>query len=70
MNITIFQLFFLRSGTEEQYGETEQLLDDISAFLDDMHKTTTTKKKEEELDRTSAEMFRDAAMVSMRESRS
>ena len=70
MNITIFQLIFLRSGTEEQYGEIEQLLDDISAFLDDMHKTTTTKKKKEELDRKSAEMFRDAAMVSMRESRS
>ena len=45
MNITIFQLIFLRSGTEEQYGEIEQLLDDISAFLDDMHKTTTTKKR-------------------------
>jgi hypothetical protein len=38
LNITIFK----RSGTEEQYGEIEQLLDDISAFLDDMHKATST----------------------------
>jgi hypothetical protein len=32
LNITISQLTFLRSGSEEQYDEIEQLLDDISAF--------------------------------------
>ena len=44
LNITISQLIFLRSGSEEQYDEIEQLLDDISAFLDNIHKATTTKK--------------------------
>jgi hypothetical protein len=62
-----------RSGTEEQYGELQQLLDDGSAYITDMqNKKTATKVRkqlQEELDRNNAEQFRDDAMVAMRESK-
>jgi hypothetical protein len=51
-----------RSGTEEQYGELQQLLDDASAYITDMqNKKTATKARkqlQEELDRNNAEQFR------------
>jgi hypothetical protein len=51
-----------RSGTEEQYGELHQLLDDASAYITDMqNKKTATKARkqlQEELDRNNAEQFR------------
>ena len=62
-----------RSGTEEQYGELQQLLDDASTYITDMknRKAATKARKElqEELDRNNAEKFRDDAMLTMRESR-
>ena len=62
-----------RSGTEEQYGELRQLLDDASTYITDMQnrKAATKARKglQEELDRNNAEKFRDDAMLTMRESR-
>ena len=62
-----------RSGTEEQYGELQQLLDDASAYITDMQNKKTAakarKQLQEVLDRNNAEQFRDDAMVAMRESK-
>ena len=61
------------SGTEEQYGELHQLLDDASAYITDMQNNKATKKAkkqlQEDLDRSNAERFRDDAMLTMRQSR-
>ena len=62
-----------RSGTEEQYGELHQLLDDASAYITDMQNNKATKKAkkqlQEDLYRSNAERFRDDAMLTMRQSR-
>ena len=62
-----------RSGTEKQYGELHQLLDDASAYITDMQNNKATKKAkkqlQEDLHRSNAEKFRDDAMLTMRQSR-
>ena len=63
-----------RLGTEEQYGDLENLLDDVTSYLDDMQKETTNTKARKQLvveeNKRQADMFRDAAMNCMRDSKS
>lgn len=67
------QILPCRSGTEEQYGELENLLDDVT-YLDDMQKENTKTKAGKQLvvekNKKQADMFRDAAMNCMRDSKS
>ena len=57
-----------RSGTEEEYGELEQLLEDISSYMEDFaiqkaetkEKRDQKKRKEEEDKRKGLEMRRAA----------
>ena len=59
-------LLFYRSGTEENYDELAQLLEDISTYLDDMQfiKDQTSKKRnvKESKDRIKGLQIRAAAM--------
>ena len=52
-----------RSGTEEEYGELNTLLEDITTYLEDMSTNVVTKqKKKEEEDRSKGLAMRKAAM--------
>ena len=53
-----------RSGTEEQYGELHQLLDDASAYITDMQNNKATKKAKNNYKKTLIEaMQRDLGMM-------
>ena len=62
------QCCVFRSGTEEEYGELEQLLEDISSYMEDFavqkaetkEKRDQKKRKEEEDKRKRLEMRRAA----------
>ena len=72
-NDTVSCFLCYRSGTEEQYGELQQLLDDACTSITDIQnrKAATKARKElqEELDRNNTEKFRDNAMLTVIESR-
>ena len=59
----------LRSGTEEEYTELAQLLEDISTYMNDVMEMKTKekqeKKKKERDDKIKAEYMRKAAMEGM-----
>ena len=57
-----------RSGTEEQYTDVHQLLDDIQSYIDDMQQTKNNKKKEEE-DKKKGIELRDKAMETLKRSK-
>ena len=53
-----------RSGTEEQYGELHQLLDDAAAYVTDMQNNKATKKAKNNYKKTLIEaMQRDLGMM-------
>ena len=58
-----------RSGTEEEYGQLSQLLEDIYTFRKDsvemQKKERESKKQKEKDDKRKAEEMRDAAMVGL-----
>ena len=55
---------YYRSGTEEQYGELHQLLDDASAYITDMQNNKATKKAKNNYKKTLIEaMQRDLGMM-------
>ena len=58
-----------RSGTEEEYGQLSQLLEDIYTFRKDseemQRKERENKKQKEKDDKRKAEEMRDAAMVGL-----
>ena len=64
-----FSLFKIRSGTEEEFSELNQLLEDISTFRKDMEdeakKARETKKQKEKDDREKGEEMREAALIGM-----
>lgn len=57
---------FLRSGTEEEFSELTQLLEDITSYIrdhsPDKSKQKERKAKKEEEDRKKGLAIRDAAM--------
>ena len=53
-----------RSGTEEEYDELSQLLEDISSYMRDFEELKAKKKKEAD-DKRKAEDMRRAAMEGM-----
>ena len=59
----------LRSGTEEEYTELAQLLEDISTYMNDVvemkAKNKQEKRKKERDDKIKAEYMRKAAMEGM-----
>ena len=57
-----------RSGTEEQYTDVHQLLDDMQSYIDDMQQTKNNKKKEEE-DKKKGIELRDKAMETLKRSK-
>ena len=57
-----------RSGTEEEFTELQQLLEDISSYMQDFALAQEGKKcemKKKEEDRRKGEEMRRAAMISM-----
>ena len=59
----------VRSGTEEQYNEIHQLLDDIRAYIDDLQQQSKKGKKKDEKDKQKATEFRDKAMETLKRSK-
>ncbi|PFX15452.1 hypothetical protein AWC38_SpisGene20325 [Stylophora pistillata] len=59
----------IRSGTEEEYSELIQLLEDINTFRKDMEdeakKAYETKRRKEKDDREKGEEMREAALIGM-----
>ncbi|CAH3043942.1 unnamed protein product [Porites lobata] len=58
-----------KAGTEEQYNEIHQLLDDIRVYLDDLQQQSKKGKKKDEQDRKKANEFRDKAMETLKRSK-
>ncbi|KAK3745995.1 hypothetical protein QZH41_005779 [Actinostola sp. cb2023] len=58
-----------KSGTEEEYGELQLLLDDILSFIDDLQKeqSSNKKKKQDEIDREKAKKLRNSAMSTLKQ---
>ena len=58
-----------RSGTEEEYGQLNQLLEDIYTFRKDdeemQKKKRQNKKQKEKEDKRKAEEMRDAALIGL-----
>ena len=65
----IFSLFKIRSGSEEEYSELNQLLEDINTLRKDMEDEAKiahgTKKRKEKYDQEKGEEMRKAALVGM-----
>ncbi|XP_068685221.1 cingulin-like [Montipora foliosa] len=55
-----------KSGTEEQYNEIHQLLDDIRAYVDDLQQQSKKGKKKDEEDKKKANEFRDKTMETLK----
>ena len=68
VNFTVFSLV-RRSGTEEEYDELTQLLEDIYTFRKDAEETQKkekeNKKQKEKEDKRKAEEMREAALLSL-----
>ena len=64
--ISFFYAIMWRSGTEEEYGELSQLLEDIYSYREDLQeqksKEKESKKKREEEDKQKGEKMRAAAL--------
>lgn len=56
-----------KSGTDEEYGEREQLLTEISQLLENQQAESKEKKARGSSDAEAAKKLRDAAMLSLRE---
>ena len=67
--ITLIGMPNYRSGTEEEYCELTQLLEDISTYMRDFEEVKerdkNVKKKKEAEDKSKAEEIRRAAMEGM-----
>ena len=70
----MFTLILLdRSGTEEDYNELNQLMEDAASYLTDMQKEEVskkiTKKAKDDEDKQKGIELRDAAMKTLKQSK-
>lgn len=62
-------IHLFRSGTEEQYTEVHQLLDDIQSYLEDLEQSSDqSKRKKNDQDKQKAHEMRNASMETLKRS--